>query len=103
MKLIDKAAVVAEIENTIADETESIKSFERSKNVSEVQRSNARISVLEYVRSLLDTLEVKEVDLENEITSYILDNTSNGYFRADTNDIAEHFFELGLKVQKGEQ
>jgi len=58
--LIDKGALVAEIEKIIADETESIKSFEHSKNVSEVQRSNARISVLMYLRSFLDTLEVKD-------------------------------------------
>lgn len=61
---IDKAAIAAEIEKMIADETESIKTFEHSKNVSEVQRSNARLSVLEHIRSFLDTLEVKEVDLD---------------------------------------
>ena len=63
MKLIDKSAVMAEIEKIIADETESIKTFEHSKNVSERQRSNARIEMLMYIRSLLDTLEVKEVKL----------------------------------------
>lgn len=61
---IDKAAIAAEIEKIIADETESIKTFEHSKNVSEVQRSNARLSVLEHIRSFLNTLEVKEVDLD---------------------------------------
>ena len=65
MKLIDKAAIVAEIENLIADESESIKSFEHSKNVSEVQRSNARISVLEYIHSFLDGLEMKEIQKKN--------------------------------------
>ena len=35
---IDKAAIAAEIEKIIADETESIKTFEHSKIVSEVQR-----------------------------------------------------------------
>lgn len=61
---IDKSAVVAEIEKIISDDTESIKSFEHNKNASEVQRSNARIGVLTYLRSLLDTLEVKEVQEE---------------------------------------
>lgn len=65
-KYIDKAAIVAEIEEIIADETESIKSFEHRKNVSEVQRSNARIGVLMHIRSLLDTLETKEVDLKKD-------------------------------------
>lgn len=59
-ELIDKDVLVAEIEKLIADETESIKSFEHSKNVSEVQRSNARIGVLTHLRSLLNTLEVKD-------------------------------------------
>ena len=54
---IDKDRIVAEIEKIIADETESIKSFEHGKNVSEVQRSNARIGILIHIRSLLDTLE----------------------------------------------
>ena len=54
------------------------------------------------ILSFLDTLEVKEVDLDKEVTSYILDNTRDGYFRADIHDVAEHFYELGLKAQKGE-
>ena len=58
---INKDALVAEIKKIIADETESIKCFERRRNVSEVQRSNARIGVLMHLRSLLDTLEVKEL------------------------------------------
>ena len=51
----------------------------------------------------LDTVKVKEVNLEEEIASYIQDNTYNGYLRVDIYDAAEHFFELGLKkAQKGE-
>jgi hypothetical protein len=103
---IDKSAVVAEIEKILADETESIKSFEHSKNVSEVSRSNARIGVLMHIRSLLDTIEVKEVDLEEEV-KYILNQYY--YFPEESIDIptviritAKHFFGLGLKAQKGE-
>lgn len=58
---INKDALVAEIEKIVADETESIKSFEHSKNASEVQRSNARIGVLTHLRSLINTLKVKEL------------------------------------------
>ena len=64
MKLIDKDTLLAEIENIITDETESVKCFERGKNGSEVQRSNARMAVLVHIRSLLNTLDVKEVDLD---------------------------------------
>lgn len=65
------------------------------------------------ILSFLDTLEVKEVDLEKEINKYI----SNNFFGSQTigfyanrtkeepNDrdialVAKHFFELGLKAQK---
>lgn len=65
-KYISLDAVLAEIEKIIADETESIKCFERRRNVSEVQRSNARIGVLTHLRSRLNTLEVKEVNSEKE-------------------------------------
>lgn len=98
MELIEKDALVAEIEELIADETESIKSFERRKNISEVQRSNARIGVLKYIRSSLDTLETREVDLDFEKELYkafgqIKDFTLGMH-------IAKHFFELGLKARK---
>lgn len=112
---IDKSAVVAEIEKIIADETESIKSFERRKNVSEVQRSNAKLSVLYCIRSFLSTLEVKEVDLGKELDSYFAKfkglEKNNWNWRIDSinihahaiYDFAKHFFELGFKnAQKGE-
>ncbi len=105
---IDKAAAVAEIDEIIADETESIKCFERSRNVCEVTRSNARISVLTHLRSLFDTLEVKEIDLDKEFEDF-LDNVEGvpRMWHSDeqiewAKDIAKHFFELGLKTQKGE-
>ena len=56
----------------------------------------------------LDTLEVKEVDLEEEVESF-LDNIEGvpRMWHSDeqiewAKDIAKHFFELGLKAQKGE-
>ena len=54
-------------------------------------------------KNFLDTLEVKEVNLEKEIESYF---KGFGKFASvgidDCIDIAKYFFELGLKVQKGE-
>ena len=111
MKLIDKDAVLARMDNIIADENESIKSFEHGKNVSEVQRSNARIGVLTHLRSSIDSLEVKEIDLEKEMDKEWnkcepidegmgLEIASIEHEQFD--NIAKHFFELGLKVQKGE-
>ena len=65
---------------------------------------------LQQVQCEIDALEVKEVDLEKEI-----DDMWNPRFNLGWDDksllsmnhegftaIAEHFFELGLKAQKGE-
>ncbi len=113
MKLIDKDKIVAEIEKIFADETESIKSFEHGKNVSEVSRSNARIGILMHIRSLLDTIEGKEVDLEKEIRDFmksyhlhikdggriVFENNDSPNFMCDIRHIAKHFFELGLNTK----
>ena len=85
MKLIDKDALVAEI----------IKIYDRN-------RSNGFIDVcdeLDNILSFLDTSEVKEVDLEEEIDS-VWDNTSDNFSEDGWKEfeyIAKHFFELGLK------
>lgn len=46
------------------------------------------------------SVEVKEVDLEKEIQSWVEDNSVNGYYREDVYETAEHFFELGRHAQK---
>lgn len=55
--------------------------------------------ILRDILVFLDTLEMKEVDLEKEFDkcceNYIFDDESEVY-------TAKHFFELGLKSQKGE-
>ena len=51
----------------------------------------------------LDTLEVKGVDLDftKEVDMWIENNgDSNGFFNVE--ELAKHFFELGLKAQKGQ-
>ena len=42
---------------------------------------------------------MKEMDLEKEINSWMEDNTCRGYCSANIRETAEHFFELGLKAQ----
>jgi tryptophan 2,3-dioxygenase len=66
---------------------------------------------LQEVQCELDTLEVKEVDLEEEMNKwrqkhfkgigYILDGSGEWLERTSQLDIAKHFYELGLKA-KGE-
>ena len=65
--------------------------------------SASPIVVIEDVESLVESLEVKEkeVDLEKEIKRFTM---SKELYEADSviKAVAEHFFELGLKAQKGE-
>jgi len=97
---INKSDLVAEIENRIK-ETESMQpKFD--------QFWAGQISAFKGVLKLLDTLEVKEVDLEKEIT--LMEDKHHGFeslSRADIIDVARHFFELGMqvsnKLQKGEE
>lgn len=51
---------------------------------------------LQEVQCEIDSLELKEVDLEKEL-KHLIGNVG----QCDRN-IAKHFFELGLKAQKGE-
>ena len=87
---IDKSAVVAEIER-------------RRKSNSKNKLNLPAAFEDNYLLSFLDTLEVKEVDLNKEI-----ELVKGDYEQVDVawnNDfdyIAKHFYELGLKAQKGE-
>lgn len=85
MKLIDK--------NKLLEELKKLKQ----------NLSASPIVVIEDVESLVESLDVKEVDLEEEI-----ELVKGDYEQVDiawNNDfdfIARHFFELGLKAQKEE-
>ena len=87
MKLIDKDVLVAEIERRIKV---------LQKNLYENHKTICHLASL---KQSLDTLEVKEVDLEKEIDK--IDDAIPGK-REDIEYIAKHFFELGIKAQKGE-
>lgn len=100
---IDKAAVVAEIE----DWRDKIKKGIFSIPLTGSDRAYATFEyeVLGKVRDFIDKHQVKEVDLEKEYEDYVVDDPIFGNFI--TNDtmgmkLAKHFFELGLKAQKGE-
>lgn len=99
---IDKDAVVAEINRVL-----------NSYDPNEI--TSGRYALCD-LRDFLDTLELKEVDLDNEKDAYICNHFSEGsdggmisdahreiggvtYF--DLSNIAEHFFELGLKARRG--
>ena len=52
----------------------------------------------------LDTLEVKEVDVNKEISQFIDTNFEKATIghKLSLRRVAKYFFELGLKAQKGE-
>ena len=86
--LIDKDILVAEIER-LYDEKGAFYAAD----------------VLYNLEEWIDALEVKEVDLQKEIDR-IWDNTSDNFSEDSWKEfeaIAKHFFELGLKAQKGEE
>lgn len=61
------------------------------------------VAIAAAKRHLENSIEVKEVDLEKEYEEFVVDDPIFGNFI--TNDtmgmeLAKHFFELGLKVQK---
>ena len=91
MKLIDKDVIVAEIERlkTIYNDDENIHHI-------------ARYNILVDILSFLNTLEVKEVDLDKEINNVGMAMTNHNPSWKEVECFAKHFFELGLKAQKGE-
>lgn len=98
MKLIDKDAMLAEIERLRALLPDA-----NDCDYSQLEFARGQQDILTDFEEFIRTLEVKEVDfvdLDKEITSYIHDNTCNGYFRADIHDVAKYFFELGLKAME---
>jgi len=85
---IDKNAITEEIERLIKSPI-----LYKSENV------ETRINALEYLLSFIDTLEVKEVDLDEEIKSFTM---SKELYEADSaiKAVAEHFYEFGLNKDK---
>lgn len=85
---IDKSALEAEIKKNLRFIPEHVTAFDEGEE-----------HAYHKILSFIDTLEVKEVDLEKEFDkcceNYIFDDECEVY-------TARHFFELGLKIQKGE-
>jgi hypothetical protein len=104
MELINKDAVVAEIKKRIR--------YYQTKNQKwGVAGYAGRVAEGEEILDYINTLEVKEVDLDKIIKEEYLkqrcyrekDNMLVILTESDFNRITKHFFELGLKAaQKGE-
>lgn len=101
---IDKAALVAEIKRLIAFYSKEIEDNKEDPWAMDI----AKRDILQEILSFLDTLEVKEVDLEKELDTWRhnhfhgrRDKDAAGEYleRSSQLDIAKHFFELGIKAQ----
>ena len=70
-------------------------------NLESLEYEEAEQLVLLAKEELLKDLEVKEVDLEKELNSMITPKLKFHKALPSLFDVAKHFFELGLKAQKG--
>ena len=109
---IPKSALVAEINRQI----ELLNPFLGACAGQIVAEANAKLSVLEKLNNFLDTLEVKEVDLDESARHYLLhehvsplnevlhqaDLKVEMQYHKDIEGAYKAGFELGLKAQKGE-
>ena len=100
MELIDKSAVIAEIEKVMDEPTPP--------HDPQCPWEDGYLFGLSKAESIIDTLEVKEVNLEQEIQQHINDcldikfpTTDIKLIAKDVEYTARKFFELGLKA-KGE-
>ena len=82
---IRKGALVAEINKRIMDAP-----------INHI--GHQRVWAYNDVKDILNTLEVKEVDLNEEIEKCLKRHSMLAVGKKDFTDIAKHFFELGLSV-----
>ena len=94
---IDKSALVAEIEKL------QLCTMDEHMNYYSAE-AQGEYNALSKLESFLDTLEVKEVDLDKEYKDFVEeDPVYNKLINGIVGKaIAKHFFELGLKAQIGE-
>ena len=109
-QLIDKYAVVAGIENRIKELQNLYE--ENKEKLDSIQKTAIFLCIDECkgILSFLNTLEIKEVDVEKELERldsllYDLDGiaiagTTSYLTVEDVKDIAKRFFEMGLKAQE---
>lgn len=94
---IDKAALVAEIERRISV-------LKANESVISMLAGGMFVNEFKDLLSFLDTLEVKEVDLEKEVDKWYNNKAPKEFenvLYSDIEKFAKHFFELGIKAQKG--
>ena len=100
MKLINKDTIVAEIERRKNQFVSQAESFHKIGKEDKESYYAALASNMNSLSCFLDTLEVKGVDLEKEWKEYF--KYRGDVATVNLKHLAKHFYELGLKAQKGE-
>lgn len=103
MELINKSALVAEIEKFMYEANQEADIASTGECFDE-KVADAKYQLCKQIIGSIDSLEVKEVDLEKEIDKWYQNKASKEFenvFYDDIEECAKHFFELGLKA-KGE-
>ena len=62
------------------------------------QYGKGKLEGLDGILDFINNIDVKEVDLKKEVEAY----KDTFWWDEDLYKFAKHFFELGIKVQKGE-
>ena len=101
MELIDKSAIVEEIKKCEKICEDYMLSH---KDAASQGIANAKRAMCQHIIKIINTLEVKEVDLDRAIDKWIDDAaiTHEDCSITDVISTAKHFFELGIKIKKGE-
>ena len=99
---LDKDALVAEIERRLDELYNLLPNASKVENgmitISEACNTG-KYTALESFKGYIDTLEVKEVDLEKELDTMITPELKFHKALPSLFDVAKHFFELGLNTQ----
>lgn len=103
MKLIDKSAIVNEIKSRIK-ESEKLANVAADNNLHNVLEAN-ELLIRQYTSLLnfLDTIEVKDADLEKEFDNYTKNILAcDVQFEPFTHlyNCAKYFYELGINARK---
>lgn len=93
---INKDALVAEIEKI---QNEFSDSSDRNGNFDDLENQGA-YKALDRLESFLNTLEVKEIDFDEEFNKYHIGLYNPFNSGAEIYEFAKHFFELGLKTKE---
>ena len=100
---IPKSALVAEIEELIANGKEKCQQSKENNAPGSYIAWSEHIATCGKILSYINTLEVKEVDLEKETDKWYNTKASKEFenvFYEDIEECAKYFFELGLKSER---